>query len=198
MTVVKLARSICLAATVAALGALLVTPVSTGNESATRLIDRTVVCQMPGEGYPDVTRFMTVSALGPPPLMFVSNGPSYDLRVQLRTRASGREPTGAATLNREACTASMRRVLFSTQGLRRPRGRSSTCDVPATVLVRFRARFARPTGWVRDRETPSLIHAQGTISTGSMMVTTLSGRAVAFASVTPTRSTLFTSRSLCH
>jgi hypothetical protein len=167
--------------------------------AASRIIDRTAVCQMPGEGFPDVTSFATVSVHDQPPLVSVTNGPSYEVRAGLRTRASGRERTGAATLNREACTTTTRRVVFSTRGLRRLSRDSATCDVPATVRIRLQARFTRPTGWLRDRKTPILIHAKGTISTGSLMVTTLAGRPVAYATVNNVRgkAQLFVARALC-
>jgi hypothetical protein len=185
--------------------------------AASRIIDRTVVCQMPGEGFPDVTRFITASAAERPPAVSVANGPSFELRAAIRARASGREKTGAATLNRDACTATTKRVTVSARGLtaapvrfvrvrgkRTPLQRSYRCNVPTEVLIRIRARFSRPTGWtLRPRHptipSPAFIEAKGTVETGSMMVTTLAGRPVAYATVNNARekAQLFVARSAC-
>jgi hypothetical protein len=185
--------------------------------AASRVIDRTVVCQMPGEGFPDVTRFITVSAAERPPAVSVANGPSFESRAAVRTRASGRVPTGAASLNREACVLTAKRVTVSARGLtaapvrfvrvggrRTALPRSYRCDVPTEVLVRVRARFARPTGWrLRPRHPtipgPAIIEAKGTVETGSLMVATLAGVPVAYATVNNGRSkaALFVKRSRC-
>jgi hypothetical protein len=164
-------------------GALLAAPVADGTEAATRVIDHTAVCQMPGEGYPDVTRFMTVSAVARPPWISVSNGPSYEVRVSMRTGPSGRKPTGSLALNRTQCAPAIHPVRLSARGLRQG-GRSQRCDVPSAVLIRVRATFTRPTGFSRDPVTPALVSARGTIATGYLVVATLQGRKpVAFASV---------------
>ncbi len=192
-------RAIVAAAPLAAAAALLVVPAATGGEGAVRLIDRTVVCAMPGEGFPDVTRLMTVSAVVRPPWITVSNGPSYELRAAVRTRGSGRERTGAASLHREACTATSRRVRLGARGLGLSVRRAAKCDVPVRVLVRIRAWFTRPTGWVRDGRSGSIVHARGTVTSGSLTVTTLAGRPVAHADVDDARrrARLFVSRSSC-
>jgi hypothetical protein len=185
--------------------------------SASRVIDRTVVCQMPGEGFPDVTRFITVSAAERPPAVSVANGPSFDLRAAVRTRASGRDTTGAASLNRDACVVTTKRVTISARGLtaapvrfvrvggrRTALPRSYRCDVPTEVLIRVRARFTRPTGWtLRPRHPtipgPAIIEAKGTAETGSLMVTTRAGAPVAYATVNDVqnKAALFVKRSRC-
>lgn len=181
-------------------GALVGAPVAGSAESATRVIDHTAVCQMPGEGFPDVTRFMTVSAVTRPPWISVSNGPSYEVRASMRTGPGGRKPTGSLALNRTQCAPAIHRVRLSTRGLRQG-GRSQRCDVPSAVLVRVRATFTRPTGFLRDPLTPSVVRARGTITTGYLAVATLRGRKpVAFASVNDAtgKARLFVAPSRCR
>jgi hypothetical protein len=155
---------------------------------ASRLIDRTVVCQMPRIGYPDGPRFMTVSALyGIPPLMFASNGPRFELRVAV-TAPTGRDATGSVALNRRDCADTSLRVPLSARGLRGGPStqlrHSFTCDVPTKVLMRVRADFKRPTAFSRDRETPWMIRARGQITTSSLAIASLQDRKpFAFASV---------------
>jgi hypothetical protein len=179
--------------------ALLAVSVGSGAETAARIVDRTVVCQMPGEGFPDSTRFMSVSAsprhqrTNSPPAMGASNGPSFELRVSVTTGPSGRQATGSVVLNREQCATTRLRVPFSIRGLRGgPTTRfvdaSYRCDVPAKVLIRVRADFKRPTGFSRDpRFAASLIFAKGQIATAYLSIATLPGRKpLAFASVNDT------------
>jgi hypothetical protein len=170
-----------------AVGSLLAVPVGNSAESASRIIDRTSVCQMPGEGFPDATRFMSVSAQPGPPWISVTNGPSFELRASVRTRAGGRKTTGSVSLSRTECTPTRVRVPLSTSGLREGRaapGRSYRCDVPSIVLIRVRATFIRPTGFSRDPLSPSVVRARGRVATGYLSVTLPGGRRpLAFASV---------------
>lgn len=161
---------------------------SRSQPAASRIVDRTVVCQMPVIGYPDGIRFMTFSALyGVPADMFASNGPNFELRVSVTTGPTGRQPTGSVALNRRDCTDTSLRVPLSARGLTGgPSTRfrhSFTCDVPTKVLMRVRAAFKRPTAFSRDRETPWITRARGEIATGSLAVASLQGKPLAFASV---------------
>jgi hypothetical protein len=183
-----------------ALGALVSAPVAGTTESATRVIDHTAVCRMPGEGFPDAAQFMTISAVTRPPWISVTNGPSYDVRVSMRTRPGGRTPTGSLALNRMQCAPAIHRVRLSTSGLRQG-SRSQRCDVPSAVLIRVRATFTRPTGFARDPLTPSVVRARGTIATGYLAVATLRGRKpLAFASVDDAsgKARLFVEPSSCR
>jgi hypothetical protein len=192
----------CIVAAATALTALLVAPVGAGAESARRVIDYTAVCRMLGEGYPDATRFMTVSASARPPLFSMTNGPSGEVRVFLATGPTGRLRTGSLWVNRTECAPSTVPVRFSTRGLREPHGvRSHTCDVPTAVLVRVRATFRLPTGFTRDPLMPALARAIGRIATGYLAVATLNGRRpLAYASVDDAsrRARLFVSPARCH
>jgi hypothetical protein len=181
-------------------GALAGAPVAGSTESATRVIDHTAVCRMAGEGYPDVTRFMTVSAVTRPPWVSVTNGPRFEVRLSMRTGPGGRKRAGSLALHRTECAPAIQRVKLSSRGLRQA-GRSHRCHVPSTVLIRVRATFTRATGFSRDPLSPSVISARGTIATGYLAVTTLrDGKPVAFASVNDAsgKARLFVAPSRCR
>jgi hypothetical protein len=174
---------------------------------ASRVVDRTVVCQMPGEGFPDSTRFMSLAAMrgnrrsGAFPLMNVGNGPSGELRALVMTGPTGRYRTGSVVLNRTECATTNLRIPLTAQGLRAGLVKPSTsyrCDVPDSVLIRVRADFIRPTGFTSDPESPFAISARGRITTAYLAVTTVRSRKpLAFMSVhEPTgRVRVFTSAS---
>jgi hypothetical protein len=174
---------------IAVLAALVGATQAVAEPAASRIVDRTVVCQMPGVGSPDPIRFMTFSALkGDPAIMFASNGPDFETRVSVNTGPTGRLATGSVALNRRDCTGSKLRVPLAAGGLRggpSTRSRQSfSCDVPTKVLMRIRAAFKRPTAFSRDRETPWLSRARGRIATAQLAITALRGRKpIAFASV---------------
>jgi hypothetical protein len=192
-------RSMTSALAVAASGAFLSAPIAGGAESASRIIDRTVVCRTAGLGYPDAVRFMSVSAepfqhLGGsphPPWLFVSNRGSYDdtgVSASIRTGPYGNDPSGHVSFTRAPCRATSTRVPLSRTGLRggptQPFGDNYRCDVPAKVLIRVRADFRRPTAWRPDSHSPSVFIAKGQITTGSLAVVTERGRKpIVFASV---------------
>jgi hypothetical protein len=197
------------------------TTASVGSESrpaVSRIIDRTVVCQMPAEGFPDSIRFMTVSAsprdlpqpgearspTDTPPMMGASNGPSAELRALIRTGADARERTGVVMLSRTNCAPTKLRVHLSTRGLRGGltdrTGNAYRCDVPSMILLRVRAEFKRPAGFSPDPRTAGASVTRGQIATGYLAITTLRGRKpVAFASVNDTtgKARIFTARSRC-
>jgi hypothetical protein len=177
---------------------------------ASRIVDRTLVCQMPGEGFPDSTRFMSVSATrgnrrsGSLPLMNVSNGPSGQVRAFVMTGPGGRYRTGSVVLNRTECTTTDLRIPFSARGLRgglvKPYSAAYRCDVPVRVLIRVRAEFTRPTGFTSDPQSPFALFARGRITTAYLSVTTLRGRKpLAFMSVHDAtgRARVFTTPSFC-
>jgi hypothetical protein len=81
-----------------------------------------------------------------------------------------------------------------------PNGTSYRCDVPSRILLRVRAEFQRPAGFVQDPGTPAAILARGQIATSYLAITTLRGRKpVAFASVNDAtgKARIFTARSRC-
>jgi hypothetical protein len=177
---------------------------------ASRIVDRTVVCQMPGEGFPDSTRFMSVAAMrgnrrsGAFPLMNVGNGPSGQLRALVTTGPVGRYRTGSVVLNRTECATTDLRIPLTAKGLRgglvKPHSASYRCDVPVRVLIRVRAEFTRPTGFTSDPQSPFAIFARGRIMTAYLAVTTVRGRKpLAFMSVHDAtgRARVFISPSSC-
>jgi hypothetical protein len=184
----------------AAVAAVLVVPIGSAGESATRIIDRTLICQMPGEGFPDSTRFMSVSATLRPPWLSVSNGPSRDVRALIRTGPSGRKATGAVSFSGTECAAAGFRIPLSARGLSKARARSYACDVPSAVVIRVRAVFRRPTGFTRDPLTPSLLRARGLVRTAFLAVATRDRKTLAFASASRARgaASLFVAPSRCR
>ena len=160
----------------------------TGAEPASRIVDRTVVCQMTGTGFPDQIRVMSVGAssrsqgLNLPPFLSARNGPSGEAGVSagLQTGPSPSHRTGYVLLSASECTSTRLRVLLSSRGLRggptAPDRKSYSCDVPARVLIRVRAVFERPTRFSPDPRSPWQLVARGKIATGSLAVATMPGR----------------------
>jgi hypothetical protein len=203
------------AVAVAATGTLLAAQIGTGAESASRIIDRTVVCRTVGVGYPDAVRFMNVSAEpfqhlgGSPtgPWLSVSNSGSGDPGVgaSIRTGPYGSDPSGYVSLSRTRCTRTSIRVPLSSRGLRggptQPFGDNYRCDLPARVLIRIRADFTRPTALRPDLRSPAALIAKGQITTGYLAVATLVGRKpIVFASAhEPSgKARLFVAPSRCR
>jgi hypothetical protein len=182
-----------------AIGALVAVPLGNGADSASRIIDRTLVCPMGGAGYPDPARFISVSAdpflpaSGASPNVYLANGPidAAHPHVRMRTGPWGRgQPTmtrGELSLTQPPCTATKLRVslVSSARKARRtgPFGEFWKCEVPAKVLIRVRAAFKRLTRLTRTPGEPWLSQAKGNIATGSLAVTTLRGKTLFFASV---------------
>jgi hypothetical protein len=189
------------AAAAAAIGVLAEAPEGTAAAQASRIVDRTVVCQMTGIGYPDSLRYMTVSAApydagdNRSPVISASNG-SFGYPgagVGLRTGPAGREnetPTGSLGMTRTQtgrCTNSRLRIKLSSRGLEGgptgPDRKWYRCDVPAKVVIRVRAVFKRPTFFRVDPRFPDSEEANGDIETAHIAVVTVRGRRpVAFIS----------------
>jgi hypothetical protein len=185
-----------------AMGAVFAVPVGNGAEWASRIIDRTLVCRMSGIGYPDTVRFMGVGARQYEPApesswsIHAANGsPAVPgAGAYVRTGSAGREsqiPTGQVSLTRPAsgrCARTRLHIPLSSRGLKAaPRERFDIgyrCDVPAKVVIRVRAMFARPAVFAVDPRDRDVEEAKGDITTGYIAVRTLRGhRPIAFASV---------------
>jgi hypothetical protein len=197
-----------------AVGALLAAAVGSGASDAFRIVDRTLVCPMVGVGHPDSVRVLTVSARSYdvfydyPPSANMSNGwaggSSSPISVAVRT-GPGPGPadnTGAVWLPRTRCERSSRRVKFSSARLKAalPDREHYRCDVPARVLIRIRAVFARPTAFSRDPRSPTFAVAKGQIAEASIAAATVRGRTpLAFASVNHSsgKARMFVSSSVC-
>jgi hypothetical protein len=191
-------RSRLVVATATGIGALFAAPIGSGAESASRVIDRTIVCRTVGVGYPDSVRFATVWAepfqhLGgaaAAPWLFVGNagaGGEPGVSASIRTGPYGNDASGYASVSRTRCTRTSIRIPLSSSGLRggptQPFGDNYRCDVPAKILIRVRADFRRPTALRPSPRSPSHLIAKGQITTGYLAVVTERGRRpIVFAS----------------
>lgn len=188
---------------------VLVVPVSEGAESATRIIDRTLVCQTTGVGAPDPIRFLDVAASPverrASPMVSISNGPvgAAGVTIGANTGPGWGRPTGAAWLTLRRCTATRQRLPLASTGLRSaqpgPFGKRFTCEVPARLMVRLRAVFTRPTTVVRDPRFPWLSVARGRITSVYLAVRTVNDRPIVFASASDTtgKARAFVAASRC-
>lgn len=170
------------------IGALFASATGSSAEAATRIIDRTVVCRMTGIGFPDPIRSISVGAsarskgLDLPPFVSARNGPSGEAGVSagLQTGPGPSHRTGYVLLSRVACRSTKLRVPLSSRGLvggsTEADRKSYSCDVPASVLIRVRAVFTRPTRFSPDPRSPWQFVARGKIATGSLAVATMPGR----------------------
>lgn len=184
-----------------AVGAVFAVPDGDGAESASRIVDRTLVCPMGGSGYPDPARFAEVQAfprLGDnSPFAGVYNLPG--VRANLKTGPDFGHGTGYVLL--EGCTSSRLRLQLSSRALRggsTALGDRHTCEVPGRVLIRLRAVFKRPVALRRQEDT---LIARGRIAAGYLAVATLPGRkTLAFASVNDAtgKAQIFVARSGCR
>jgi hypothetical protein len=201
----------------AAIGALLASPVRGGDEQASRIIDRTLVCRMSGIGYPDTVRFMGVGGrqyqLEPERSWSIHAGNGSPAipgaGVYVRTGSAGRgsqTPTGEVSLTRPEsgrCARTRLRIPLSSRGLKAAPGErfdiGYRCDVPARVVIRVRAVFERPTVFTVNPRYTDTEEAKGDIRSGYIAVTTVLGRKpIAFGSVRAAREPrVYVSPSRC-
>jgi hypothetical protein len=186
----------CLAAS--AVSGILVAVGTEGAEAASRIVDHTVGCRMTGTGYPDPIRSISVGASarskGPhlPPFVSARNGASGEAGVSagLQTGPSPSHWTGYALLSRSGCRSTRLRLPLSSRGLlggsTEADRTSYGCEVPASVLIRIRAVFTRPTRFSSDPRSPWQLVARGKIATGSLAVATMPGRKPIFFGSAPT------------
>ena len=189
-----------LAVTLAATGALVAAQIGTGIDSASRIIDRTLVCPMTGVGYPDPARFLDAQAfprLGDSsPHAGVFGRP--EVRASFKTGPDFRRGTGSVAL--QGCTSSRLRLRLSSRGLSGGStrlGARYTCEVSARILIRVRAVFRRPVRLRRQQET---LIATGRIATAYLAVATLPGpKPLAFVSLNDAtgKAQIFVARSTC-
>jgi hypothetical protein len=184
-------RTLAALAAGAAIGLLFAPSMATSAETATQIVDRTLICPMVGVGYPDSVRLMTV---GGNPLreealytnsasISVWNGgtaPDSGVSAGVRAGPAPGHATGALWFPRTRCRRTEIRIPLSSRGLpggqAEPSGAYYRCDAPATVLIRVRAVFKRPTAVSRTARAPHQSAARGPVATGSLAIATLSGR----------------------
>jgi hypothetical protein len=182
---------------------------TSGAGSASRIVERTLLCRTSGQGYPDPVSSMDVSAsprVGKhAPAVLTSNGPSGadGLSAGFYTGPHYGQPIGTLWFSRTRCSATGPRLPFSAAGLRGGRaprfGDQHQCDVPSTVLIRVRAVFARPVALKPDRQATYLSVAKGRILSASIAVSTAQRKPIVLGSVDDKtgNATIFTSPSRC-
>ncbi len=171
-------------ATTVALAAVLAVDVAGGAPSASRIVDRTVVCNVAGTGSPDVVRVMTIVGWDAdrankraPTIRVEAAGEQDAVTAGANTGPFWPDTVGLAWLSRLHCKPTQVRIPLTAKGLRAVPGYGSyRCDVPARVFVRLRAEFRRPVTLARDPKRPWRLVAKGRIDRAAVAVATLSGR----------------------
>jgi hypothetical protein len=171
---------------VAAAAALAVTAgvVSAASQPASRIVDRTMLCKTWGSGYPDPLR--TLAVVGVPNQAQATNGPQGSPRFVVAQIALGVNGQDQVVVSGAACAPTSKRLPLSAKGLRSgvtDFGNKWKCPVPASVLIRVRAAFARPVTLEPAPDASYLLVARGRISSGSLAVVTKDGARLAFASI---------------
>ena len=166
--------------------------VASGAGSASRIVERTLVCNVPGQdAFPDPIRFVSVSAVpkrqnwpGGISAFTVDTKDDADFAAGLVTGPIPRNPTGYVAWSRAPqCSRSSGHVPFSSAGLV---GWSTLspkivkCDTPAKVLIHLRAVFTKPVTIGLDVRT-NQVTAKGNITNGQLVVATLKGKRLVYA-----------------
>ena len=157
---------------------------SATSQPATRIVDRTMLCKTWGFGYPDPLR--TLAVVGVPNQAQATNGPQGSPRLVVAQIAMGVNGADQVVVSRTACAPTSKRVHLSAKGLRSgvtDFGNKWKCPVPASVLIRVRAAFARPVTLEPAPDASYLLIAKGRITSGSLAIATKDGTRLAFASV---------------
>jgi hypothetical protein len=153
-------------------------------QPASRILDRTMLCRTWGSGYPDPLR--TLAVVGVPNQVQATNGPQGSPRFVVAQVALGVNGQDQVVVSRIACAPTTKRVQLSAKGLRggvTDFGNKWKCPVPASVLIRVRAAFARPVTLEPAPDASYLLIATGRVTSGSLAITTKDGTPIAFASV---------------
>jgi hypothetical protein len=206
----------------ATIAALFVAPAVSPAQSPPRIIDRTIVCGMAGQGYPDAVRFIGASARPYEPRDDVSpqagvgnsagyGGSSVGVSVETGPTGAGisRTASGELSLTRTTetrCTKTKLRIPLSRAGLEGgltdASGDYYRCDVPAKLLFRVRAVFKqRPTRFAIHPRAPDTERARGDMRAAYIAVATLRGRKpILFLSVNDSSGTarIYRDHSRCR
>lgn len=185
---------------VAVAAVLAIAGVASAGDHASRIVDRTVLCKTWGSGYPDPLR--TLAIVGVSNQAQATNGPQGSPRFVVAQIALGVNGADQVVLSRTACTATSKPIKLSAQGLRSGEtdfGNKWKCPVPASVVVRVRAAFARPVTLAPAPDASYLSIARGRISKGSLVVETKNGTRLVFASVNKNgEAGIFVARPRCQ
>ena len=136
---------------------------SAASQPATRIVDRTMLCKTWGSGYPDPLRTMAV--VGVPNQAQATNGPEGSPRFVVAQIALGVNGQDQVVVSRAACAPTSKRLQLSAKGLRSGEtdfGNKWKCPVPASVLIRVRAAFARPVTLEPAPDASYLLDCHGT------------------------------------
>jgi hypothetical protein len=173
---------------------------SAAPQPASRVVDRTMLCKTWGSGYPDPLR--TLAVVGVPNQAQATNGPQGSPRFVVAQIALGVNGQDQVVVSRAACAPTSKRVQLSAKGLRSgvtDFGNKWKCPVPASVLIRVQAAFARPVTLEPAPDASYLLIAKGRISSGSFAVVTKDGTRLAFASVAKGgKGGIFVARPRCQ
>ena len=173
---------------------------SAAPQPASRILDRMMICRTWGSGYPDPLRNLAV--VGGPNHAQATNGPQGSPRLVVAQIALGVNGADQVVVSRTACAMRSKPIKLSAQGLRSGEndfGNKWRCPVPATVVMRVRAVFAKPVTLEPAVDANYLLIATGRISRGSLAVETKTGTRLAFASVDKGGKTdLFVARPRCQ
>jgi hypothetical protein len=157
---------------------------SAAPQPAPRILDRTMTCKTWGSGYPDPLR--TLAVVGVSNQAQATNGPQGSPRFVVAQIALGVNGADQVVVSRTACATTREPIKLSAKGLRSGEtefGNKWRCPVPAAVMIRVRATFARPVTLEPALDASYLLIAKGRISKGSLAVETENGTRLAFASV---------------
>lgn len=184
------------------LGANLAAARVDAEQNRTNVLDRTVSCAIAGVGFPDPARYLSVFAFPKrptaPPLVFASHGDGEGGVSIGFTASKGAQ----ALINVSQCRPARTRISLAASSLAGGRttfGEQQRCEVPARVLIRVQAVFARPFALRTDPDRRYQQVARGRISSGSLAVATPKGKPIALARTDAAtgRASIFVSRALC-
>jgi hypothetical protein len=195
-------------ATVGIVGVVIAAGAAHGAGSASRIVDRTLICTIDAEGLPDPGRYLRVSVSPRRPGGWSPSVTAFNLAgdpgmsVGFTTGSTPGSPTGYLSLSRSKCRTSSVRVPLSSTGLAggaSPFIQTYKCDAAMRVLIRVRATFTRPVTLAPDPRVPSQLVAKGKISTGQLVVATVKGKRISFASADGAtgKVKLFIAESVC-
>lgn len=171
-------------------------------QSRKNVLDRTVSCAIAGVGFPDPARYMSVFAFPKrptaAPLVFASHGEGEGGVSIGFTAGNGAQ----AWINVSQCKPVRTRIPLTASPLAGGRttfGEQQRCEVPARVLIRVQAVFARPFAIRTDPDRRYQQVARGRIESGSLAVATAKRKPIAFARTDAAtgRASIFVSRALC-
>jgi hypothetical protein len=170
------------------------------SQPTSRIVDRTMLCKMWGAGYPDPLR--TLAVVGVSNQAQATNGPQGSPQFVVAQVAMAVNGGDQVVVSRSACTPTSKRIQLSAKGLRNGEtdfGNKWKCPVPAAVVMRVRATFARPVTLAPAPDAFYLLIARGRISKGSLAVETKDGTRLAFMSVDKSgEGVIFVARPRCQ